>query len=241
MSLDTIKLTMGQVTGIATANKFGRNPDIDLNETEDIIGSGGIFVPPVTASVVNFASSSTADTSGGTGAQTISVNGLTTNFVEVTEILTLNGQSNVATVNGFWIIHRVIVLTAGTGGTNAGDITGTSTASGTPVMIKVLTGAAQSQFCIYQVPLGKRLLITHIGAPVSSSATVDVGLYEKPFGGVYNLKRNFTLSGAGSSSFDLRFDPYLSYPAKSTLAVKAKSYANNADVSAQWGAYLVNV
>lgn len=58
----------------------------------------------------------------GTGAFTVKVSGLDTNWAEISETKTMNGRTKVVTTALFLRVNSVEVLTAGTGETNAGTI-----------------------------------------------------------------------------------------------------------------------
>ena len=67
-----LQVSKGQVAGASSVYKFGYNPDI--NGTEETVWSqGGDVVWPAAAFTAFISSSSTADTSAGTGAQTVTV------------------------------------------------------------------------------------------------------------------------------------------------------------------------
>lgn len=78
-------------------NKFGYNPDVDIG-TEYIWANGGLWVPPTQARVHNIVSTDANDNgTGTTGALTLRIFGLDTNYNEINEDITLNGQTIVAT------------------------------------------------------------------------------------------------------------------------------------------------
>jgi hypothetical protein len=113
------------VTGLSSITKFGSNLDIDTNsDPETIWSTGGLYQFPSSAGQISIVSSSSDDTSTGTGARTVLVQGLDENYNEVEETFTLNGVSAVTSSSSSWIrAHRAKVLSAGTGEVNAGTIT----------------------------------------------------------------------------------------------------------------------
>ncbi len=120
-----LEVAKGNVPGHSVINKFGRNTDVTA--AEDIWGAGGNWTQVTAACTSNFASSSASDTAAGTGARTLTIYGIDGSYADVSETLTLNGTSNVATANSYWHIYRALVATAGSGGTAVGTITGTAT------------------------------------------------------------------------------------------------------------------
>lgn len=113
-------------------------------------------------------SASANDTAAGTGARTVQIWGVDVDNVSQTEVLTLNGQTGVALVNSYKTINLMRVLTAGSGGVNAGIVyvgTGALT-SGKPAVVHGLIKASrnQSTSAIYCVPDNAHLFIGHIQA-----------------------------------------------------------------------------
>ena len=236
-----LDVARGLVTGMSPVNKFGRNQDVDAG-TEDLWAQGGLYVEATAASVVNFVSSSAADAAAGTGARTISVTGLNGSNVEVTETLTLNGTTNVPTVNSYNFISRVIVLTAGSGGANAGTIIGTATGGGTPLLISVAIGINQSQIGIYKVPAGKSAYIIDWGGSFYSAtagAQVELRLLIKPSGGVFNLKDNINLFTGGATAFIKQKTPPIVAPASSIIKIQIVTANANNDVNGNFDFVLV--
>lgn len=83
------------------------------------------YTEPTTAAQRSIASSNANDTAAGTGARTVQITYFdNTGAGPLTEIVTLNGLTPVNTTNtNIRFIEKMEVLTAGTGGANAGTIT----------------------------------------------------------------------------------------------------------------------
>ena len=114
---------------------------------------------PATASVMNVASSSAADDAASTGALTIRIWGLDSNWDRATEDVIMDGTTIVATTTSFIRINSVKVLTFGSGDTNAGVIsvfTGTETAGvpdvATTIFGHIAVGDGESLMAHYSVP-----------------------------------------------------------------------------------------
>lgn len=56
-----LQIARGEIPGMTSVLKFGRNPEIDQNVTEDVWTGGGIWVPPTTARFHDVASSDIDD------------------------------------------------------------------------------------------------------------------------------------------------------------------------------------
>lgn len=141
------EVALGRRQGATTWNKFGYNADIDIG-TEVVAAFGGTFTPLSTASTLTIVSSSVNDDDGGTGANSIVIYGVDENWVAQTEVVTLNGTTNVVTTTQWLGINRAAIYLAGSGKANAGNITITATTGGyTQALIP--TGEGTTQQAIY--------------------------------------------------------------------------------------------
>lgn len=119
-------------------------------------------------STIAVASAEAEDKSDGTGARTVAISGLDGDGNEQTFNATMNGQTKVQ-VSGTWnIVHTVQVLTAGSGGENAGIISiglnADTFTSGVPTTLHACMEATWnlSRLGWYQIPTGKTGYITSV-------------------------------------------------------------------------------
>ena len=121
--LFALSVSLGHQPGWRNYRKFGRNDDIDGNEEVWELGTARVL--PSAAAVLAIVSSSTADdaVATGTGAWTIQVEGLDANYDEISEVITLDGTVSVGSSASFLRVNRAYIVTAGTGESNAGNIT----------------------------------------------------------------------------------------------------------------------
>jgi len=176
--------------------KYGYNSDI-TNANETVWDGGGVYSYPAIAGVMYVSSSSTNDTSVGTGARTVYVQGLDADYNTISETVTLNGQTQVATSGSFLRVFRAYVATAGSGGTNAGDIyVGTSGATaGVPTSTyyaKITASEAQTLMAVYTVPAGKTLYLSEgiasHGTGTSGGVFMTVRFMVRPYNGVFRTQ-----------------------------------------------------
>ena len=232
----------GLVSGITFNNKFGRNA---ATVTGDAIWSASTaYVEPATAELCNVKSTdNTKDIGSGTGALTISVTGIDDSYDIVTETVTLNGTTNVSTVNKYWNIHRAYVTTAGTDLTAAGTITITTTAAGTPVIGNIAIGYNQTQSTVYMVPrnyTGYLNLPNVSGQNTTANALCDIGLFKREFGGVFRIQADFHLTSE-AAYMPKTFGAPLKFEAKSTILFKciAASGGGTWDTAVDYDIWLV--
>jgi len=150
----------GVATGYRRVAALGNNPDIDtLSTPEDIWTGGGIYPWMTAATSLEIVSSSASDAAAGTGARTVQIQGLDTSYVEVNQTITLNGTTAVSITKPLLRINLALILSAGTGKTNAGDLTIRDAGAGTTRGI-LPAGYGITRQSIYTVPAGHILQIT---------------------------------------------------------------------------------
>jgi hypothetical protein len=188
---------------------WGVNIDVDTGTLpEDIWQYGGVFVPPTTYRLHNFASTSANDTAAGTGARTLTVEGVTTNGIE-SETLTMNGLASVSTVKSYSDLWFK-VATAGSGLTNAGAITATAATDAT-VTAYLPTGVGNTtRKAIKLIPPGYTGYMYNFQGGMkqaTASSFSDIDLLVKYPGGVWEVKSTHTISNSGNS---VEIDEFLS-------------------------------
>lgn len=189
----------GFAPGWSYVNKFGRNPDISAGTApEDVWNGGGFYTgfPSQVETVQVFSSSATDDTSS-TGAHSIRITGLDTNWDVLSETITLDGMTPVNSVNQFRRVHTAQVVTAGSGGVNVGTITCRHTTTTANVFFVMPIGNNQTNVCAYTVPAGFTGYIQFESGNIraaSTTAQVQGYYWTRSFGGVFRGRRPFGLS-----------------------------------------------
>lgn len=194
-----IDIASGRMQGFSIVNKFGTNSDVDSGSVpEDIWEGGGTYTgfPDSTLETVSVFSASANDASAGTGAGTIRITGLDTNYEVLQETVTLNGVTPVATVGQFRRVHTATVLTAGSGGVNAGIITVRHTTTTANVFLSILAGRNQSNCSAYTVPAGYTAYMRSLHAAVifGTSTGLEGAIWTRSFGGAFRSRRPFLIS-----------------------------------------------
>ena len=243
LSLDDfyIRVAVSPNPGESYIQKFGRNPDIDSAAPEDIWDRGGLWVAPTTGRIHDIVSTDANDTGAGTGAQTVDIFGLDTNYDEQNETVTLNGITNVPTVGTYQRIFRMIVRTAGSGGSNVGTITATAQVDAT-VTAQINPANNQTLMAIYTIPNGKRGALQSIYASIIKSQAVagQVFLYFREEGAPWRVAFFFGLASDGTTTHDHVFTPpAIGFP-KTDIRLLVDVTANNADVAGGFSIVLFN-
>ena len=185
----------GNVSDVTKVSTIGHANDVgSANET--IQPGTGTIAPDAliaTPATVTVSSTSANDTSAGTGARTLLLSGLDASGDTQSETITMNGQTAVTSANTYKWIQSMVVLTAGTTGSNEGDLyagTGTVTAGKPAVLLcSGEIGANISATSAYMVPNGHIFHPTQVSIIFSDSTkqvTADIyirnattGLYLK--------------------------------------------------------------
>jgi len=192
-----LQVARGQIAWHKPLFKFGNNATVG-DSLETIWAEGGLYSYLTSATVLKVSSSSTDDTSAGTGARTVQLYGLDGDYNEINELVTLNGQTVVNTTQSFLRINRMIVRSAGSSGANAGVIyagTGTVT-TGVPANVYAsvngVTGSNQSLMALWTVPAGYTAYMLQYdvsnGTTSNTPALCKLILAVRPYGEVFQSK-----------------------------------------------------
>lgn len=126
------------------------------------------------AIAVEWVSSSASDAAAGTGARTVKLYYLTMLGAEATATTTLNGTTAVAGPVDFYRAQRAVVLTVGSGGVPAGNLTLRKT-DDTGEYEYVAAGDLESQSCRRTVPTGSYFELAAVQWSVIATTAKEIG------------------------------------------------------------------
>jgi len=176
-----LNIARQRIPKTSSIHKFGRNPSVG-NAPETVWMHGGkyVYLAVGAASTLYAYSADSEDSASGTGARTVTIQGLDNNFNLIEETVTVGGA---ATTLEFLRVYRAFVATAGSLNTNKGNVL-ISTASGGGgtvladigfIGVGTTFGLGQTQLALYTIPAGKTGYLTtwNVGlAPANNKATV---------------------------------------------------------------------
>jgi hypothetical protein len=232
-----LQVARGQISFHEAFCQFGINTAVGTSNETVWIGSN-LYTFPAAASILKVSSSSASDTAAGTGARTILIEGLNAAYEAVSETVSLNGQTAVNTTNSYLRVNKMIVLTAGSGGTSVGNIyagTGDVT-DGVPAVVVNQTGilANETESGFYSVPAGHTALI-NMWTMSSGNTTADewtrFTLRVRPLGGVFGIKAQYHISASGI--YECKAAYPLPIPEKADIEILAATSDGTASVSTQ--------
>lgn len=166
LSNEGLWIAAGEVANTSNIHKFGRNPNIG-GAPETIWQNGGLYSYLSAASTVYVSAvDATNDNPTGTGARTVTVQGLDTNYNFVEERLSVNNTEGSVE---FLRVYRAFVATAGSLLTNDDIIKISTGAGGTGTLLATIGiigvgstfGLGQTELALYTIPAGKTGYLTN--------------------------------------------------------------------------------
>jgi len=231
---------LGYAPRVSLRIKTGRNRAIDTTtDPEDIWSGGGIYPGlPIAgiAETVSVVSTSANDTSDGTGARTIRIIGIgdDDNWLSQEETVALNGTTPVVTTTLWRRVEFMEVLTAGSGGSNAGRISVKHSTTTANVFIDCDIGDNRSAVCAWTIPGNKIAILAQITATSKTKlADIEMGFFYRPYGGTWQQLVSFTLTAESTNYLQNFVGGHKLYP-KGDVVVRAISVTQVCDVSASF-------
>lgn len=234
-----LQVARGQITWHENQFQFGVNQSVGTTFSTIWNGGGTLYAYPAAATVLKISSSDANDTAAGTGARTVLVNGLDANYNEISETVTLSGQTAVNTVNSYLRFHYMEVATAGSGGTAAGTLyagTGVVTA-GVPATVygQITVGYNASTSAMWTVPAGYTAYLTSCtwtSGNTTANIVVTGGIFSRALGGVFTLESSCKM--IAGNNFDRHFDTALAFAEKTDIEMRAASSTAGSAVTGEF-------
>jgi hypothetical protein len=225
-----LQVSRGQISNHQSVVVFGYNPDVDTS-IETVWPHGGILPFPSAALQIKVSSDSVNDTSAGTGARTVYVEGLDGNYNVISETITMNGQTAVLTTRSYLHINNCYVATAGSLNSAAGNIyfgTGTVTAGVPATVYDIILFDYNARITgSYSIPAGYTAYIEQglfsAGQVTGSNAvTGRLVVY-----GEDNIRRTAAVVTLNNGTADYAFEYPIAIPEKTTIEAQAVGAAAN--------------
>jgi hypothetical protein len=225
-----LQVSRGQIPNHQSITVFGYNGDVDT-AMETIWPHGGLLPFPTTALQLSVSSENTNDTSAGTGARTVYLAGLDANHSPISEIVTLNGQTAVTTVNSYLHVNQCYVATAGSLDSAAGSIyfgTGTVTLGVPATVYDVIQYDYNTRVTgSYTIPAGYTGYVSQglfSSGQSSGSGPVTGRLMTR---GPDEIRRTAAIVTINNGSADYAFEYPLAVPEKTTVEAQAIGAGTN--------------
>lgn len=246
-------VSRGWVDGMKSLNKFGRATNVDTTATDVWDGANATtdddIWNPLSAAQAIAVRSSSADDDGspaGTGARTVVLVGLGSDWKDTSETVTLDGTTDVNTSKEFIRVFRMYVTAAGSGATNAGILIASGTVDGVTTA-QINAGQGQTQMAIYTVPANYVGYLTHYYASINqgspANARSNISLLTRDNADVatslFVVKHTQAIQEDGSGYLRHQFDLPFRLSGKTDVKLQALGSANDCDVSGGFDMILV--
>lgn len=225
-----LQVARGQIEAHRSVVVFGYNSDVDTS-IETVWPAGGLLSFPDNAIQMKVSSSSTSDTSAGTGARTIVLEGLDADHNEISETVTLNGQTAVTTTKSYLHINNAYVASAGSGLSAAGSIyigTGTVTAGVPATIYDIIAFDYNARVTgSYTIPAGYTGYLTQglfSAGQLSGSTSITGRLMTR---GTNSIRMTAAVVTLNNGSADYAFEYPVPIPEKTTVEAQALGSAVN--------------
>lgn len=236
-----LKAADGEIPGKIPVLILGHNPSQSIASGDVDISEMGDLAYLASAEKMNISSTDANDTLLGTGMRKIRVEGVGNDGAALSEVIEMNGTSNVLTVNSYLRINFLIGLDVDPAGIgwNIGSIKATAETAGT-IQEEMDPTQSISQSSHYTVPLGQKLFIHQMELNVARNAggpnpLVEFKLYYRDGGTGKAWTQYFDkkVDAADSNELDIiPFFPFVLGP-RSDLRYRTNTDQNDTETRAR--------
>ena len=246
-----LDIPAGNITGVSSVNKFGRNTSVATSANETVWDGSTIYAATPgfpTSAVITHAWS--AVDSAATQGLTIEVQGLDENWAAATDTVTLDGTNSTTAVafdNATTMIRvfrmKVIDSTAADQLVRCGD------SGKANYYAQIQIDENQTQMAIYTVPANKTAYMTKYYASLNKAGgggdpdgVLKMYTYDRANNYTYQLKHTLGLDANANSQIEHDFKPYFKITEKTDIEMyfKNDSGTATADVSAGFDLIVVD-
>lgn len=233
-----INIAAGLVDGWNGIHKFGAVPAMSQGQTGSIWDISDTTYPWSTFDTPGILTISTTTTNGTLSSLddglSVVIQGLDENYEEVSETLTISGNSATGTTT-FKRVYRAFVTDGAE--TNQAQI---RVSRGVTEVLRINIGKSQTLMAIYTVPAGKTGYLLQGTATVAYGGDATVDMFVRYFGqSTFRIGHSLEVSGAGGQYF-YQFPVPIKIPEKSDIDVRAEVRSNNSRVTAAFDVILVD-
>lgn len=224
-------IAKGQFQDISHIHKFGAVPAMSQNTTGTIWDVSDTIYPWssfATAGTLSIPAVNASD-----DAKQVVLIGLDSDYLELTETVTVSSATATTTTNSFIRIFRAY-MTNGSA-TNVGNI---NIQKGGVTVARITAGKGQTLMAVYTVPADKIGYLMKGTATIQSGADATGDMFVRLFGNdSFNVGHSFEVSGSGGE-YTYDFPVPFKLPPKTDIDVRASVRSNNARFTAAFDVIL---
>lgn len=177
-----IEVEKGNIAGHSMVHKFGRSISI-ANGAWSHISMTPFSVANFRQSAISMrikAGGNGADTAAGAGAREVTIEGIDSNFNELSEaVATAGAGASAATTATFWRVHRAWVSAVGTYTVaNTGNVVIEDSGGGAD-FLTIVAGEGQTQYAGWTSSVGRTAYLLSIHVNVDSNKTTDIRVFTR--------------------------------------------------------------
>jgi hypothetical protein len=241
------EVAKGNVPNHTSKAIMGYNPDVDTGTAEELWprGTAKTWLGTSSGEKMRAISDNANDHGSGTGARTITIEGLSNTGQEQSENITLLSGVATLTTNTYLRVNNAFVTTAGSNGSNVGTISvyPQLTGAGAP-QAEIYPGLGEALHSHYTVPVNRTAYFVG-GSLTVSNANSDAGCRVRMFvripnGGPWRLRKIFTVRPEGSSVAMLRMLSPFPITAVSDIKWDCTAQKNDSIVFLEYNLILVS-
>jgi len=228
-----LEISIGNIAGYSSVNKFGENPDIEVGTTEDLWDGGGTYSFPTSDTVTHIRSAvNSADTRG----KTIEVQGLNANWDLVVQTKATDGSDSTTEVELDTALRRVFRMKVLENTVMDEDIwAGDDDFLVGDAKAIIQAGNNQTLMAIYTVPNGKTAYMTqyycdNIPTATKQADSVEFKLWVADRANSYEFQlKNSRGIPKVAPGFIHPFRPYMKITQKSDIKISASVVGGSGD------------
>lgn len=216
-------ISSGTITGAKDIHKFGSSL---VGTTIQPITLSGNYETPMAAVSLEFVSDDINDTAAGSGARSITIQGLGADWLDLEQVIATNGTTPVTIPIAMTRLHRWFVSPEGSGtyatqlnGSHVGNLT--IQASGAGATWSTIPNSpfpfSQSQIGVYSIPLGRTGFILSKRIGVDATKVADIYLFQRPkidvvvapFEPMKVIERDINITSPSSILYETPLGPFV--------------------------------
>ena len=223
---EMVDISNGMVLKTDFIHKFGRNPNIG-GIPETIWQQGGLYTYLTSPSTVFVSSDDADDNPTGNGARTVTIQGLDANYNQIEATQPVN---NLVGTTEFLRVFRAFVATAGSTGTNEGDVRVSTAAGGGGTVLADIGligtgttyGLGQTMLALYTVPAHCTGYLTRWNVGVGTyNSSVTASLFTRQVEGVVGAFRTRDIMDVPGGFHTRDYEIPIRLPPKTDVEIRA--------------------
>jgi len=250
----SLEVAKGNVPGHSSVNKFGAAPSgvqttfTDIWARADSTTTQQVWLAPTAARIHTISSDSAADTTGSTGANSVTISYLPDwDTLEASETVTGDLNAGIAMSNAAVIINRMVVTPQSTStSANVGTIIATA-ATDTTITAVILPGDGQTEQAVFGFPSIQTAYMTRwavgIDKAQGAAASADFQIMFNPNPDVQTVsflrKQDMAVQSTGSNAMEKMYSHRPKFDGPGIIKIRANASANDIDAHADFDLTLV--